>query len=168
MPPKGFFKRLRNHAIRVRSLSRASPWSEFCCDSARRTSHVTDSSSSSFPTQGTGIVNTLLFDLPWKATHPTFRAIGAAFLVFDMGLFISFTIISLLRYSLYPAFFLVMLKHETHSLFLGTIPMGFVTIISGIAKTGAEYNIEKSLDVALVLWWIALGTSPFQRELKLS
>lgn len=126
-------------------------------------------------TMGTGIVNTLLFDLPWEAAHPTFRAIGAGFLIFDMILFVSFTIISIVRYSLYPAIFLVMIRHETHSLFLGTvscraprgneadlggaaqIPMGFVTIVSGIARTGGEYGITWSLDLALVLWWIALG-----------
>lgn len=71
-----------------------------------------------------------------------------------------------------------MLGHETHSLFLGTIPMGtfklewdlglshanssryslgLVTITSGIARTGTEYGIKGSLDAGLVLWWIALG-----------
>lgn len=109
-------------------------------------------------------MNTLLFDLPWEATHPAFRGIGAAFLVFDMGLFIAFTIISICRYVLYPKFFLVMLGHETHSLFLGTIPMGFVTIISGIARTGTEYGIEKALDAALVMWWMALGRSGLTAE----
>lgn len=75
-----------------------------------------------------------------------------------MALFLAFTIITIARYVAYPRFFLVMLGHETHSLFLGTIPMGFVTIISGIARTGTEYGIEKAMDAALVMWWIALGT----------
>ena len=39
------------------------------------------------------------------------------------------------------------------------IPMGFVTIVGGIARTGGEYGITWSLDLALVLWWIALGES---------
>lgn len=62
-----------------------------------------------------------------------------------------------MRYSLYPAFFFAMLNNETHSLFLGTIPMGFVTIVSGIAKTGSEYGLVWALELAMVLWWIALG-----------
>lgn len=37
--------------------------------------------------------------------------------------------------------------------------MGFVTIVGGIARTGGEYGITWSLDLALVLWWIALGES---------
>lgn len=116
--------------------------------------------------QGTGIVNTLLFDLPWEAAHPAFRAIGAAFLIFDIVLFLAFTLISITRYALYPRIFLVMLRHETHSLFLGTIPMGFVTIISGIARTGTEYGIEKALDASLVMWWVALGKPAFLIRLQ--
>lgn len=109
--------------------------------------------------QGTGIVNTLLFDLPWKSTHAAFRGIGAGFLVFDMLLFVVFAIITVARYILYPRIFLVMIQHETHSLFLGTIPMGLVTIISGIARTGEEYGLA-TLDASIVLWWIALGEDP--------
>ncbi|KAM0791661.1 hypothetical protein ACM66B_006097 [Microbotryomycetes sp. NB124-2] len=111
-------------------------------------------------TMGTGIVNTLLFDLPWQRSHAAFRAIGAGFLVLDMFLFIGFTLITIARYSLYPRIFLVMLQHETHSLFLGTIPMGLVTITSGIARTGAEYGLD-TLGAALVLWWITLVMSVF-------
>lgn len=74
--------------------------------------------------QGTGIVNTLLFDMPWAKAHPTFRAIGAAWLVMDILLFLFFISLTITRYILYPPFFVAMLRHETHSLFLGTIPMG--------------------------------------------
>lgn len=109
--------------------------------------------------QGTGIVNTLLFDLPWESAHPTFRAIGCAFLVIDMVLFAAFTFLTVLRYYLSPRIFVAMLRHETHSLFLGTIPMGLITIVSGIAATGEEYGL-KTLDTALVLYWITVGTYP--------
>ncbi|BGO88458.1 Plasma membrane sulfite pump involved in sulfite metabolism [Rhodotorula toruloides] len=109
-------------------------------------------------TMGTGIVNTLLFDLPWENAHPTFRAIGSAFLIFDMVLFLAFSILTVTRYTLYPKIFMAMLQHETHSLFLGCIPMGFVTIISGIAATGHEYGLP-TLDAALVLYWSSVGMS---------
>ncbi|KAL8277179.1 hypothetical protein RQP46_010427 [Phenoliferia psychrophenolica] len=111
--------------------------------------------------KGTGIVNTLLFSIPFPSVHPAFRAIGAGFLIFDIILFLAFSLISIIRYSLYPAFFFAMLNNETHSLFLGTIPMGFVTIVSGIAKTGGEYGLEWTLGLAMVLWWIALVMSVF-------
>lgn len=109
-------------------------------------------------TMGTGIVNTLLFGLPWLESHAAFRAIGCAFLVGNMILFGAFTFLTLLRYYLSPRIFIAMLHHETHSLFLGTIPMGLVTIVSGIAATGEEYGL-KTLDAALVLYWITVGLS---------
>lgn len=75
-----------------------------------------------------------------------------------MILFGAFTFLTLLRYYLSPRIFIAMLHHETHSLFLGTIPMGLVTIVSGIAATGEEYGL-KTLDAALVLYWITVGES---------
>ncbi|SCZ88170.1 BZ3500_MvSof-1268-A1-R1_Chr2-1g04235 [Microbotryum saponariae] len=106
-------------------------------------------------TMGTGIVNTLLFDLPWDETHAAFRAIGAAFLVLDIILWVVFLLLTVSRYIMYPRFFTAMVTHETHSLFLGTIPMGLVTIASGIARTGSEYGVAHSLNIGIVLWWIA-------------
>lgn len=40
--------------------------------------------------------------------------------------------------------------------------MGFVTIVSGIASTGEAYGL-KTLDAALVLYWISVGTSKTPR-----
>jgi len=73
-----------------------------------------------------------------------------------MIMFAVFSFLTILRYTIYPRIFLVMIRHETHSLFLGCIPMGFVTIVSGICLTGHEYGLD-TLDTGLVLWWIALG-----------
>ncbi|GAA5856917.1 hypothetical protein JCM9279_003594 [Rhodotorula babjevae] len=109
-------------------------------------------------TMGTGIVNTLLFLLPWRSSHAAFRAIGSAFLLLDMVLFAAFSALTIARYALYPRIFLAMIRHETHSLFLGCIPMGFVTIVSGIAATGHEYGLN-TLDAALVLYWISVAMS---------
>ncbi|GAA5827952.1 hypothetical protein JCM11251_005663 [Rhodosporidiobolus azoricus] len=109
-------------------------------------------------TMGTGIVNTLLFHLPFESPHVAFRAVGAVFLVFDMILFAAFSLLTVARYVLYPRIFWAMIKHETHSLFLGCIPMGFVTIISGIASTGDAYGLN-TLDTALVLYWISTAMS---------
>ncbi|GAA5848361.1 hypothetical protein JCM3766R1_002320 [Sporobolomyces carnicolor] len=105
---------------------------------------------------GTGIVNSLFFNLPWESSHAVFRALGAVWLVLAMILFFVFSILTITRYTIYPRIAIVMLRHETHSLFLGCIPMGLVTIVTGIALTGHEYGIN-SLNAALVLWWIALG-----------
>lgn len=68
---------------------------------------------------GTGICNTLLFNLPWESTHARFRDIGAAFLALDILICILFSAITVLRYALWPEIARVMLSNETHSLFLG-------------------------------------------------
>lgn len=121
-------------------------------------------------TMGTGICNTLLFLLPWQSTHAVFRAIGAGFLLLDIAIFIFFSVITVARYVLYPAIFPAMLSHPVHSLFLGTIPMGMVTIVSGIATQGHEYGINGAVEVAAGLWWVALvlaGTSAFMVPLAM-
>ncbi|CEQ38659.1 SPOSA6832_00133 [Sporobolomyces salmonicolor] len=94
--------------------------------------------------RGTGIVATLLFDLPWASTHPAFRGIAAGFLILGILLFMAFASMTILRYTLYPRIFRVMIQHETHSLFLGCIRH--------------EYGLA-TLDACLVLWWIALAMS---------
>ncbi|KAF7970464.1 hypothetical protein HWV62_23869 [Athelia sp. TMB] len=115
-------------------------------------------------TMGTGIQNSLLFNLPWTTTHPFFRAIGAVFLAIDMVLFISFSALTIARYIMYPEIFIALLFHDTHSLFLGTIPMGFVTIVTGIALLGQDYNIGGGINPVLIasgLWWLALAMAVF-------
>lgn len=110
-------------------------------------------------TMGTGICNSLLFLLPWESTHPTFRAIGAAFLILDIALFLFFSFLTIARYTMYPAIFPAMLSHPVHSLFLGTIPMGLVTIVSGIALQGDAYGLPGSVEAAAGLWWVSLVLS---------
>lgn len=110
-------------------------------------------------TMGTGIVNVLLFLLPWSSTHAVFRDIGAAFWVLDVAIFIFFAGLTIARYTLYPTIFMAMVSHPVHSLFLGTIPMGFVTIVTGMATLGNEYGIAGSVEAAAGLWWFALVLS---------
>lgn len=74
---------------------------------------------------GTGIVSVLLHNLPYNAEWV--QDISIAFFILNIGLFAAFTVISLLRYLLYPEIWGVMIKHPTQSLFLGCIPMGFAS-----------------------------------------
>lgn len=48
----------------------------------------------------------------------------------NVSLFILFLFMSILRYTLYPKIWAVMLRHPTQSLFLGTFPMGLATIVN--------------------------------------
>ena len=66
---------------------------------------------------GTGIVSILLHNFPFGARWLYWLSV----IVFCLNilLFVTFTIISALRYTLYPGIFNAMLRHPVQSLFLG-------------------------------------------------
>jgi tellurite resistance protein TehA-like permease len=77
-------------------------------------------------TMGTGIVALLLITIPWKARWLYWLSI-VFFGLNTILFFMAFTI-SILRYTLYPEIWSVMID-STNALFLGTIPMGFATLV---------------------------------------
>ncbi|KAK1150041.1 Plasma membrane sulfite pump involved in sulfite metabolism [Aspergillus melleus] len=79
-------------------------------------------------TMGTGIVSILLNTLPYNGDW--LRYISIVLFVFNVVLFAIGIVISVLRYTLYPEIFFLMITHPVQSMFLGTIPMGFATIIN--------------------------------------
>lgn len=79
---------------------------------------------------GTGIVSILLHNLPYNGTWLYW--ISVVIFALNAFLFVSFTIITILRYALYPEIWSVMVRNPTQSLFLGAFPMGLATIINMI------------------------------------
>ncbi|KAL2220761.1 putative C4-dicarboxylate transporter/malic acid transport protein [Thermoascus aurantiacus ATCC 26904] len=79
-------------------------------------------------TMGTGIVSILLNTLPHNA--PWLYWISVVIFALNVLLFAAGCVISLLRYTLYPEIFKAMILHPVQSMFLGTFPMGFATIIN--------------------------------------
>ncbi len=75
---------------------------------------------------GTGIVSILLISIQYQAHWLYYLSI--IFFVLNTILFFSASTISVLRYTLYPEIWGVMIRDPTNSLFLGTIPMGFATL----------------------------------------
>ncbi|USW48566.1 Putative transporter protein SLAC1/Mae1/ Ssu1/TehA [Septoria linicola] len=78
-------------------------------------------------TMGTGIVSNILIAIPWKADWLYYLSI--IFFVLNVALFSAFFMISVARYTIWPEIWTVMIQDPVNSLFLGTIPMGFATII---------------------------------------
>jgi uncharacterized membrane protein YcjF (UPF0283 family) len=68
-------------------------------------------------TMGTGIVSILLHDLPYNARWLYWLSV----IVFALNvvLFVTFSAISVVRYTLYPGIWTQMLRHPVQSLFLG-------------------------------------------------
>lgn len=76
---------------------------------------------------GTGIVAVLLATVPFES--PVLYYLSIIFFVANVGLFAMALGMSILRYSLYPEIWSVMIQDPTNSLFLATCPMGFATLI---------------------------------------
>ena len=66
---------------------------------------------------GTGIVSILLYNLPYDATWTHYLSI--ILFVLNVVLFAVFTLISIVRYTIYRGLFLAMLNHPVQSLFVG-------------------------------------------------
>lgn len=76
---------------------------------------------------GTGIVAVLLVTLPYRS--PWLYYASLVFFALNTLLFSLALLTSILRYTLYPEIWSVMIRDPVNSLFLATIPMGFATLI---------------------------------------
>ncbi len=125
-------------------------------------------------TMGTGIVSILLHNLPYNGRWLYW--ISVVIFALNVGLFVVFTVISLLRYILYPEIFVVMLRHPGQSVFVGTFPMGLATIINMIVfvcvpawggpwpnivccRPSSNFRSFLTIQKAWGLWWFDAAVS---------
>jgi tellurite resistance protein TehA-like permease len=88
---------------------------------------------------GTGIVSILLFDLPYNARWIYW--ISVVVYCLNIALFVTFTAISVLRYTIHKGLFEAMLKHPVQSLFLGK------------SLCAARMSLSMSLEPSLLPGW---------------
>lgn len=103
-------------------------------------------------TMGTGIVSLLLITIPFKADWLYWLSVF--FFGLNTVLFFSALLISVIRYTLYPEIWGVMIADNTNSLFLGTIPMGFATLVEAWIFLCIPYWGPWAVTVAWVCWII--------------
>lgn len=103
-------------------------------------------------TMGTGIVSSLFNQIPFHANWLYWFSV--IFFVFNIILFSVAFITSVLRYVLYPEIWGVMIRDKTNSLFLGTVPMGFSTLIFALVGLCVPHWGTWSVTFAFVLWII--------------
>ena len=97
---------------------------------------------------GTGVVSILLHELPYNADW--LQYISYVFFSLNIGLFVCFLALSVLRYALYPEIWKAMMLHPGQSLFLGCLPMGFASeLVSPPSATGwfRDTNSEKQSSI---------------------
>ena len=77
---------------------------------------------------GTGIVSILLHNLPYNGAWLYW--VSVIMFALNVLLFGLFLLVSILRYAVYPEIWWAMIRHPAQSLFLGTFPMAFATIVN--------------------------------------
>ncbi|KAI4960603.1 hypothetical protein J4E86_002227 [Alternaria arbusti] len=124
---------------------------------------------------GTGIVAILLnaFSELYPRYHGSLRTLSIAFFALNVLIFSIILLISILRYALYPATWTLMLRHPVQSLFLGTIPMGFATIVNMFATVCVPAWGGSTPYIVWGMWWVDVALSvacclwlPFQMMTK--
>ncbi|KAF8320764.1 hypothetical protein DL93DRAFT_2052461 [Clavulina sp. PMI_390] len=106
---------------------------------------------------GTGIVSILLKNLPYQFKH--LDVIANAIFALNVVLFITFLVVSIIRYTVWPTVWYELIHHPTQSLYIGTFPMGLTTIINMIVFTCVPAFGKDFATVAWVLWWITAAIS---------
>ena len=100
----------------------------------------------------TGVISIMLHQLPYHAHW--LNIISYIFFVLNLVLFLIFTFISILRYTLYPQIFPAVMRHPHQSLFVATFPVGLATLINMIVLVCAPAWGHGWATFAWVLWWI--------------
>lgn len=103
-------------------------------------------------TMGTGIVSILLHNLPFNGRWLYW--ISIVIFCLNVLLFIVFTLISIVRYSMFRGLFVFMINHPVQSLFTGTFSMGLATIVNMIVFVCVPVWGNWAANFAWGLWWI--------------
>jgi C4-dicarboxylate transporter/malic acid transport protein len=100
---------------------------------------------------GTGIVSILLYSIPYKSSWLYWLSV----IIFCLNilLFALFLFLSILRYTLYPSSWLALFKDPVQSLWAGTFPMGFATIINMLVFIGVPVFGDRAVLAAWICWW---------------
>ena len=103
-------------------------------------------------TMGTGVLALALAQLPVHI--PGMHVFAEGLWLFNIGLFILFSVLYGARWVLYFDEARRIFGHSTVSMFFVTIPMGLATIINGFLVFGVPRLGSDMVQVAEFLWWI--------------
>jgi tellurite resistance protein TehA-like permease len=101
---------------------------------------------------GTGIVSILLHNLPYNGQWLYWLSV--IMFVLNVVLFVVFTLMTMLRFALWPELFGCMLRDMKASLFLGTFPMALSTIVNMVVFVCVPAWGSHAVTLAWTLWWI--------------
>lgn len=111
---------------------------------------------------GTGAVSLLFSVFPyWTGSH-ALRALSTAFFVLNLLLFVLFCGASAARYWCFPGVWRAMLRHPVQGLYVGTFPMGALTLIAvGTTVLHGQYGFggRAFLYALWGCWWADVALS---------
>lgn len=108
-------------------------------------------------TMGTGILALVLPQIP--SAGLTLHAIGEGLWLFNIALFILFSVLYSARWIMFWHEAKQIFSHHMVSMFIGTIPMGLATILNGFLVFGLSRWGNSAIGIAQVLWWIDVAMS---------
>jgi tellurite resistance protein TehA-like permease len=100
---------------------------------------------------GTGILSILLHQLPYNGEW--LQRLSEILFALNVLLFIIFTVMSGLRFTMYPELIGALFRDKKGSFFLGAVPTGLFTIIIMIVLVCAHWGTGM-ITLAWTLWWI--------------
>ncbi|MBF7688563.1 TDT family transporter [Acinetobacter rathckeae] len=110
-------------------------------------------------TMGTGVISLIISELP--LLHPQMFTLGTILWLFNIILFIIFSVLYMLRWIFFYHEAKLILKHSSMLFFLGAIPMGLATIINGTLKYGIALLGEQAITLAHQLWCVDVVIAVF-------
>lgn len=108
-------------------------------------------------TMGTGIVSVLMKSVPFDTAGLYYMSI--VFFTLNVVLFSLASVTSIVRYTLYPEIWRVMIQDPNNSLFLATIPMGFATLIEMWILVCVPLWGKWSITIAWALWIVDVAAA---------
>ncbi|MGE8559810.1 MAG: TDT family transporter [Acinetobacter sp.] len=103
-------------------------------------------------TMGTGVLALIIAELP--VAKSLMWSLGAMLWQVNMVLFMLFTALYALRWSIFATEAKQIFKHPSMSLFLGAIPMALATILNGFLKFGPALYGDVAIQIAEMLWYV--------------
>ncbi|KAH9057394.1 voltage-dependent anion channel [Lactarius vividus] len=111
---------------------------------------------------GTGAVSLLFGVFPYWTGSRTLRALSLAFFFLNLLLFVLFCGVSAVRYWCFPGVWRAMLRHPVQGLYVGTFPMGALTLIAvGTTVLHGQYGFggRAFLYTLWGFWWADVALS---------
>ncbi|KAI0661332.1 voltage-dependent anion channel [Cubamyces menziesii] len=110
---------------------------------------------------GTGVVSALLHNLPYHNDSLALKVAALIVFLINLVLFVFVCICTILRYTIFPEVWWMMLSHPAQSLFIGCFPMGAATLINSALNINQDWGFggKGFLWTLWGFWWLDSAVS---------